>query len=868
MKNKFFLIIKLSFIESRNSRKKLAFAIFSLMLGVATLTSVKILIFNFESSIYNQAKELMGADFSLDSNFPFDKRVSKRLEKALASIKGVVGPVEMVSFYSMINKRNSENIIDNQEESQLVSVKAYDKFFPFYGKVETEPKKAWNAMLNGEKSFILLAPEVLSNLNLKIGEKVYLGKKEFIVSGVVKKESITNHLRSIAPNIYVHKKYLYSTGFLNTASRIQYKRFYKSPSGFDIHSWKEKYYEEARVEKIQIRTYLESNGGLQNFLNRLSAFMNILALIILLLSSVGVGVSIHAFMQGRILNSALYRTMGLTSKEVFTIYLLLAFFVGFFASLLGALLGGLVISSVNYFSYFSKIKELFPFQLEIKISFLGVLSSILTGVTSCIIFVFWPVYKVQKISILSILRKNITSEKVLMSRKELFRIIITLMIFILLTLSLSMMGIKFYTWKNNLSFMCLLLFVLVALWFCSSALKKFVLRIKNKISNFHLRQGIANLARPLNQTNLIVTTIGLSFFLLSSVFLFQKSFEKELNINEKESYPNYFIFDIQKKQYPTLEKILNEFSAKNIQITSMMMGRLKKINNIDILKIKLEKNYTQQEMSDRLLTNELYLGFRDRILSTEKIISGKFWRGNPLIQELSVEKTWAKTMGVKVGDVLNFDIQGFSIEAKISNIRKVQWNRLEANTFLLLSPQDMEKFPYFHVGTYRLENKAQARSLQNQIVNTFPNINIVYMGEVIEKITFISKIIFSIVKFLAIFTFLNGIIILIGALYASRFLQIRETMLYKIIGASSWDLFKILFYENACLAIFSCVLGLALSLISNFIFFEIILDLETHFPIPLLLMLGFLFFILIELVGFLFTRSVINTKPIDILKYN
>ena len=877
--------IKLALVESRKARTKIGFVILTLIVGVSANTAVKILIYSFEESIHEQVRELLGADLSINSNYDLENNKAKiKFEKDLSDKKVLEKKVNRASLFSMLNVKNrSENVKNNI----LVNVVALDNIFPFYGSIETNPKNKWKELTSTFTSAsatstststsataksrikpqIFLMPEVLEYLKLKVGETVYLGKQDFEIIGVISNQSISSNLTSFAPNVFIHKRFLNNTGLINLTSKIKYSTLYKLNSNFDIDNWKKENFELARKEKLNILSYKESLGGFESFINRLSIYMSLLSLIILVLSGVGVGSTLNSFIQGRIKNAALYRVLGLLPNDVFKIYLTLALLLGIIASILGAVLGYTLIYSLSEL-YINNLKNILPFKLKLHTNPILFIYAIASGVGMTLVFILYPIYKIKRVTPLRILRHDLSISNSKISKKDNFKIIFISLIIFILTFFITSTGLKTNTWKQSLIFMGLLFFALIIFWIYAIILIKFINKNKNKItfSNFHLRTALSNITRPLNQTKLIISSIGMSFLLLTSIIIFEESFQNNLNLNQNDTQPNFFVFDVQKSQAEGLKKILSDNGAKKIKLIQMVMGRLKYINNKSVHERKIEIDRSRQDLSDNILTNELFLSFRNYLIPSEKVIEGNFWNSNTTKKEMSVDKIWAKSINVGVGDKITFDIQGFDFDVEISNIRKIRWSVIQANSALLFPENLVKDLPYFYVGTFRMDKEENRLKLQNEIINKYSNINLIYLGELIKKFFVIFQNFSIIIKFLAIFTFINGLIILTTTIYSTRFERIKETILYKVLGAVKKDLNLIVLNEYFILSILTLFFSAILAFLINYIMFIYFLEIDIVFPFLKIFCLGIIFILIITTVAWFFSRSIMKTKPIEVLK--
>ena len=83
-----------------------------------------------------------------------------------------------------------------------------------------------------------------------------------------------------------------------------------------------------------------------------------------------------------------------------------------------------------------------------------------------------------------------------------------------------------------------------------------------------------------------------------------------------------------------------------------------------------------------MVEREFNLSYMDRMPAWNSLVSGKWWAEGGR-DELSVEEGIAKTLGIKLGDALTYDVAGSRFTARVSNLRKVQWDSMKVNFFAI-----------------------------------------------------------------------------------------------------------------------------------------------------------------------------------------
>jgi putative ABC transport system permease protein len=149
----------------------------------------------------------------------------------------------------------------------------------------------------------------------------------------------------------------------------------------------------------------------------------------------------------------------------------------------------------------------------------------------------------------------------------------------------------------------------------------------------------------------------------------------------------------------------------------------------------------------------------------------------------SVEEAAARQLGVDVGSRLAFDVQGVTVEAEVTSIRRVDWQSLTTNFFVILSPGALDGAPATWVATARVPPSAEA-ALQNAVVAAFPNVTAVPVRDVLERVGAVLSDIAVAVRLVALFTLGTGLVVMIGALAATRSQRLYESVVLRTLGAT------------------------------------------------------------------------------------
>lgn len=309
--------------------------------------------------------------------------------------------------------------------------------------------------------------------------------------------------------------------------------------------------------------------------------------------------------------------------------------------------------------------------------------------------------------------------------------------------------------------------------------------------------------------------------------------------------PSLFIFDIQEDQVEGLKALSSNLKIDLQTLSPLVRARLISINDEPFTKGPNEKKFSREEQVEQRFRNRgVNLSYRSKLTPSETIVEGKRfsgsynWKtGEPA--EISVERRYADRLGIGIGDKLSFNVQGMIIDAKIVNLRKVKWNSFQPNFFIQFQDGVLEDAPKSFIASYPSMNRPQKLSIQSQVVSNFPNISVIDVTGLVEKITTTIDQMSLILSVMAWITLFAGLVVIFSI--ASHQIQQRlwDINMLKILGASYSDIFSLLAKEFGLLAlasgVFGGIFGLGVSfLISHFVF-EGIWQPDIYIPISSLL---------------------------------
>jgi putative ABC transport system permease protein len=828
--------------DSRASRRKLLFFSCSIVLGIAALTAIGSLGSNLERAIEEQAKSLLGADLVIGSRQTFNPA-----EEAMFREIGGEQSRE-TSFSSMIYFVNGSG-------TRLVQVRALDGGFPFYGVLETEPASAAE-MFRGGTGGALVEQSLLTQFNAKIGDSIRLGNLTTRIAGsLLKVPGETVAFATIAPRVYLPMTDLARTGLLREGSLVRHRVSFRLPAGVDAAKLVEKLKPQLDKARLSHSTVEERKRDLGRSMDNLYSYLNLVGFIALLLGGVGVASAIHVHVKQKLGTVAVLRCLGGTVAQTFAIYLAQGMALGMFGAMLGAALGVAIQLALP-----RVLGDFIPFTFEFHTSWWAVTRAMTVGFVICLLFALLPLLAVRRVSPLAAIRVSFGSQN---GQRDPLRWLVAG------ALAAGIVGFALTQgrdWRVGLGFAGGLGVVFALLAATAKGLVVATRRFTPATLPFTVRQGLANLHRPNNRTLLLLLSLGLGTFLMVSLFLVQQTLLTQLISSDSKTQPNSILFDIQADQREGVSNLVHSLKLPILDEAPIVTMRLMSLKGRAVESILTNK---ESGIPAWTLRREYRSTYNDRLRDSEKLIAGEWHAQSTNDAEavpISVEDGIAKELQIGLGDEVTWDIQGVPLKTRVASLREVDWRRVQPNFFVVFPRGVLESAPAMHVLVTRVGSADESATLQREVVGKFPSVSAIDLTLILQTLDSILTKISFVVRFMAMFTVLTGLLVLVGALVTGRFQRIQESILLRTLGASRGQIFRVLFVEYAALGLLASLTGVLLATgaawaLSVFVF-------KASFAPPVLPLLVALFAVpaLTVVTGFLMSRGVLNHPPLAILR--
>ena len=744
----------------------------ALIVAVAAVTAVSFFTNRIHKVMEWQAAELLGADLRLSSYTP---------------LNNVYETHALQQGLHIAHIQRFSSVVLKDDETVLVSIKAVDDTYPLRGKLRIAEQLDSTEVATTTipaSGHIWLEPSLLQRLALNVGDHLTLGEAEFVIANVLTYEpDRTGSLFQLAPRILMNVADVEKTGLIGFGSRVRHRLLIAGDAP-NIAAYRE-WITPQLTSGEDLQGVEDGRPELRMALERAEQFLGLAALVAVILAGAAVAVAARYFAQRQADASAIMRCLGATQRLILHMYLVRILFLGLVASFIGSSLGwlaqhGLATMLANFLTVGQlPTPDFSPVLLGFAVSFSALLG-----------FALPPILRIHTVSPLRVLRHEIIATPLAAWQT--------------LAIAMGAMGLLLY-WQAGdpqlaLYFIVGSLITLLALLALAYALV-YSLRFIRGQAGLTWKFGLANLARRAQNSSIQLIAFGLGIMALLLLAIVRVDLLNSWQDNLPNDTPNRFVLNIQPHEITQFQQFLHHHLSMTSALYPVAIGRFLAINGKPVL----AENYTNFR-AQRFAKRTFNLSSANALPSSNQLVSGVFWDGTSakvpqlvdktwlsIPQQLSVEQGFADTMGITLGDTLQFRFAGQNVEGKVTSLRKVQWDSFQVNFFILASPDLIANLPKAYLTSFYLpENKT---SFISELVRQFPSVTVVDTGSVMEQVRQIMQRATLAVEYVFLFTLLAGLMVLYAAISASQEERYYETAILRTLGATRSQVLQSLFAE-------------------------------------------------------------------------
>ena len=785
-------VLRMAARETRASWQRLLFFFVCIAVGVAAIVALRSVIQSVREVFGREAKSLISADLLVSTTQDWTPVFRQALDRELADVGSE--HTETLETPTMVRPADASKPV-----ARMVELKAIQAPFPYYGQIELAGDATYSHALLQHHG-VLVRPELLTALGVRMGESIVIGQAMFRINGVIAREpgrDIGGF--SLGPRILIDYDDVPSTGLLAFGSRARRSVLVKVADD-KLDGLARRIRRDVKDEQpnLNVRSYKTSDDQIGRDFDRAEDYLSLVGLIIVILGGIAVSSVVRVFIQQKIRSIAVLKCVGARSAQIVAVYLLQVMVLGIAGSLFGVALAAAAVGAIPAALANSSSAASILADAHYVVSASAALQGVVIGALVSLLF-----------SIVPLLQVRLVKPSLLLRDEPLARVRDWTRMAAMVGVSLALVGVA--VWQAG----SVRIGVIVCVGF---AVLAFILQLAGRglvlllaplarSRSFPLRHGVLHLSRPGNQTRVILLAVGLGAFFIVGVRSLQASLLDEFTLRVGDEASDMFLLDIQRTQADGVRAFLAD-ASHGVHASAFIPVLRAHVVAVDGRDTKATSAEDIRRFR-RGLMREFTVTYRDHLEPNEKVVAGAFPTTSSPDAEVSIEKGMRERNFINVGDTMDFDILGRVVHAKVTSVRDVEWRDARNGGFVFVfRPGVLDNAPQTFVAPLKGPEDVAARArFQHDLSERFPNVSVIDLHEILQAIRDVmSKITFAITVVGGLVLF-SGVLILVGAVAMTKFQRVYEAAIFKTLGANSRTIGRMLLFEYGVLGSVAGLIG-------------------------------------------------------------
>ncbi|MEZ2351406.1 ABC transporter permease [Caballeronia sp. RCC_10] len=736
---------------------ELTMLLLALVLAVAALSSVGFLADRMRQGLARDGRQMIAADFVVRADHPVDAIFAAQARSLGLETAGTT------IFPSMISGTSREPL------SRLAAIKGVTAGYPLRGALRIAPAPDTpDAPAQGipAPGTVWVDPALLDALKTKVGGTVKVGTRTFTVAAVITREldrgfSFVN----FSPRLMMRADEIAGTGLLGYGSRVTYRLLVAGPDA-QVERFAQFAREKTdggKLRGVSLESLSDGQPQVRQTIDRASHFLTLVSLLTALLAAVAIAMAAHRFARRHLDGCAAMRCLGVSQRTLRALFLNEFLAIGVIGSAAGIALG-----FIGHLVLLHWLGSLVDVELP-QASVWPALEGIAMGLVLLLGFALPPLLPLTRVPPVHVIRRELGDAGRVAYAAYGVGVLLFAGLLVIAAGEWKLGGIVAGGFAAGL-----LLFGAIAraaLW----AAARFVRREKSR-AGVGWRYALASLERRSGASALQITALGIGLMCLLLIAMTRNDLIKGWRDATPPDAPNEFLIDIQPEQRDGVLAYLHGHGQPQAALSPMVRARLVSINGKPV-------NPDSYERADakRLVDREFNLSYTTALPDDNRVTQGA-WFGTSAKPQVSIEEGIAKTIRVKMGDVLRFDVAGLPVEAPVTSLRKVDWNSFKVNFFVLMPAEALADLPATFITSFHLP--ADDQRMIDGLIAAYPNVTAIDTAPILAQIQRTLAQVIGAVQFLFLFTLAAGVLVLYAALAGTRDERMRESALLRALGAS------------------------------------------------------------------------------------
>jgi putative ABC transport system permease protein len=798
----------------------------ALFIAVLGLTSVGFVTDRVSQGLAQEATQLLGADVVISADHPVP--VALETEAARRGLR----ITHSIAFNSMATTDSA---------TQLAAVKAMEPGAPLRGSLQIAPAPNQSGHEAGRipaRGETWVDEQLLTALGLKPGDLLQLGYLNLRIGALVTWESDRGMgFSSFSPRILINAGDLPASGLLVEGSRARYRLLAAGDDPQTVRSFIA--WAKPRLGRGEDLESLDNaRPELREGLDRAGRYLRLTAMLAVVLAAVAAGLSARRFLARHLNGAAVMRCVGASRAQLLSLYLLEFFCLALLASLLGCL-GGFALQTMLG----KLVAGLMHTQLPPP-GWLPVAHGVAVGLVLTLGFVLPQLLRLTNVPPIHALRNE--WEGAGSGSTLLWGLGVAALAGLLWWIAGD---VKLGAWVVGGFALAVVLFVVLA-WGLLAVLG----RGRKLALGWGLRYGLAALYRRRvgSAVQVVALSLGLACILLLG--LVSQDLLAGWRQQQAPDAPNRFVIGIQPGDRAAFTQQMGQRGLP-VVLEPMIRGRLVSINGRAVS----AKDYPN-ERARSLVEREFNLSQGASLPKGNVVVAGR-WHGTEAGAEFSMEQGLGKTLGVKLGDRVEFQIAGQRVAGRVGSVRRLDWDSMRVNFFFIASPGLLDSMPASYITSFHLAPAQQP--VMRDMVTAFPSISVIDVEAVLAQLEAFAGRLADMVQFVFAFALIAGIIVLLAAQQATHDERRKEIAILRALGARNTQVRTALIAEFVALAGVSVVLANAAALGIGWALAHYVFDMAFGPRLLLLLGVAILAIVVIVACGWLGVRGILREPAVE-----
>ncbi len=809
---------------------ELGILMLALLVAVGSLTAVGFFTSRVGRAVEMQAGEVLAADLRLES-----PRIIAHAYDAVAARNGL----------STARILSMPSVVFFGDESSLVALRAVASGYPLRGKLKIAdepfgPARPTNDIPRPGTAWA--DSRLLAKLGANVGARLAVGAHTVVVTRVLDyRPDQGSGFADLSATLLINIEDVAATRLIQPGSRVSRAVLFAGEPA-DVQEFRD-WLQAHKQPGERLQAIADASPQIRSSADRAGRFLSLASLVSVLLASIAVAMSARRYARRHLDNVALMKCMGASQRFVLLQTVTQLVVIAAVVAVVGTVLGYVAQSGIAWL-----LRDLVRGELPAPAPdslWLG----LITAVVILVGFALPPLLQLRTVPPIRVLRRDLEPPPLRYS--VVYGLAIGAVVTLLLWIIRDVRLVGYVAGGLGATFLVLA----IAGWLLVRALTPL-----RRGVGIAWRYGLANIARRGRDSVVQIVAFGLGFMVLLLLALVRNDLLKDWQASLPTNAPNYFMINIRPDEGEAVQEFFARSGLPATELVPLVRARLTSINGKPLDQITFTS-----DRANGFAEREANLTWSRKLTEGNRIIAGKWWNesARDSAPRVSVEKDYAETLGLKLGDEVTYDVAGEPVTARVTSLREVRWDTFKPNFFMVFSPGVLENVTGTLITSVHVE-PSQRRALVD-LVRQFPEITIIDLDALLSQVRDVMDKASLAVQYVFLFTLAAGLMVLLAAVQSTRDERRYESAMLRTLGASRGVVFQGVASEFLVLGGLSGLLAAAGATGVGYMLATRVFDLK-YTPDPWVWVIGVLGgALMVGTAGLLAARSVVTQPPLKAL---